>query len=78
MLLACVESVPTVVHETVDSVLVASHLVGQDNWLDRAVLCVTVKRLEEQDSHVAVVTPASIPFILHFATRVSVNGSSDA
>ena len=39
-LLARVESVPHVIHHTVDLVVIVRHLVRQVNWLDRAVLIV--------------------------------------
>ena len=58
-LLTRVESVPNVVHHTVDLVVIIGHLVRQVNWLDRAVLTVRVERLKEQDSQVAIVAPGS-------------------
>ena len=66
-----IEAIPDMVHHAVQCVIEACLLIQDVDWLDTPVVGVTVKRFEEKQTNVAVLTVVSIPHIsLVFAVCV--------
>ena len=62
------------VHETVDFVVVASLVVTDVNRLDVTVFFVSVKRLEEKDTKVAIRAISAGPFSSNLAILIGCDG----
>lgn len=72
--LASVESVPTVIHVGVQTVIVTS-VVSNVNWLRGTVHSVTIKTVEDQNSDSFVLANPGVPGLLEIASRHNFGGN---
>lgn len=63
------------IHHTVYAVFIATALICNNDGLDRAILSVGVKRLEEEYAEVAVGAEGGRPLTLELASLISIHSS---